>query len=139
MQENFCHFPSSVLQLPFFAAFPHPWDEGRRWGIPSSLCNFPSSYPNVGTQPKTTGVTLLTLSAFVAVCAVVAHTFPTFPTFPHFSHLAPWQPEKKNFVFHPEILLLNLIFTSRCCFSCCLIYIYLIVAAAAKVSLVGVN
>lgn len=30
-----------------------------------------------GTQPKTTGVTLLTLSAFLSQCAVVAHTFPT--------------------------------------------------------------
>lgn len=56
-----------------------------------------------GTQPKTTGVTLLTLSAFVAVCCCR----------PHFSYFAPLQ--QKNFVCHPEMLLLNLIFTSCCC------------------------
>lgn len=98
-----------------------------------------------GTQPKTTGVTLLTLSAFLSQCAVVAHTFPTLLLCSRRTSFA--TPRCCCLIWFSQVAVAVAIaiavspLTAPPCFCCFhrLIYIYLIVAAAAKVSLVGVN
>lgn len=100
-----------------------------------------------GTQPKTTGVTLLTLSAFLSQCAVVAHTFPTLLLCSRRTSFA--TPRCCCLIWFSQVAVAVAVaiaiavspLTAPPCFCCFhrLIYIYLIVAAAAKVSLVGVN
>lgn len=108
-----CRKISTIFPLVFYSCpflqFCTLTGRAGKWGIPSTLCNFPSSYPNVGwhTAQNDRSDIVDSVCIFVAVCCCR----------PHFSHFAPLQ--QKNFVCHPEMLLLNLIFTSCCCHCHC--------------------